>query len=126
MRIRQLNDEFRTHLLDGMNFKAIAGNAFKSDLGTVFLSPHVNTLEDYEKIKVIEAVGEFCDFDDDDESDEHDFWSVYVGNQIYHCSIIYIDASSRGHPEASPDPSDPEITVRMLMIRHWSEQQFHM
>lgn len=96
--IRMLNDRLRTTFMGGR----------------VMMSAAVNALPDDAKAKVLSAVREFNDFNaDNDPYDEHDCASFEVEGDRFIWKIDYYD---RAMEFASPDPTDPTKTVRVLTI----------
>lgn len=98
-RIRQLNDQFR---------KMVAQDY-----------PD-NVIETYPVVKlswselqdIFERISSFSDFDDT-VGPEHDFFSFDYKGRRYAVKINYF-AGDLTHP--SPDPSDPDRTVRVMTI----------
>ena len=67
----------------------------------------------------VEAVRTFSTFtEDNDPYGEHDFGIVEVVGETLYWKIDYYDQNQQGH---SPDPANPELTVRMLTIMLASE-----
>lgn len=101
-RITQLNDELR---------KARGLNIGKNK---VFATTGVSSKGQNFLISAITAMVEFDAFTaDNDPTGERDFGKVVVSGQDIFWKIDYYDDTCRG---ASPDPSDPEVTVRVLTI----------
>lgn len=123
-RIRQLNDELREFAGCGVDCVPNGGNAFSSDPGMVYMSRIVCGLDSQDRLSLLNTVSKFDNFKEDDE--EHDFFSVYFKEQIYHGSIIYLDMPNDTPVGPSIDPSDPEITLRILVIRHRTENSLHV
>lgn len=96
--IQHLNDLLRTTLL--------------SMWGRVVLTPGVANHPD--KDAVITAVQTFDQFtEDNDPYGEHDFGSFEIDHQLFQWKIDYYDQDYR---YGSEDPSNPEITGRLLTI----------
>jgi len=102
-RIRQLNDEARIHMTDGV-FYATAGIA---------------ALPADDQAAILGRVFEFDDFDaENDPYGEHDFGAFdHKGDRIF-WKIDYYDLRMK---YGSPDPSDPRVTKRILTIMLASE-----
>ena len=110
-RIRALNDKFRTTFIGG----------------TLFLSEMVSQLERSEQQKLIAQVKTFTDFNEgNDPHKEHDM-------AFFHC-LITEDGKNKDekfffkidyydiHDEVlSPDPSNAEVTRRILTIAYADE-----
>ena len=97
-RIRDLNDAFRRSFVGGR----------------VTLTAGVGALPDRVRAAVITAVRAFDIFTaDDDPHGEHDFGAVEVAGERFYWKIDYFDRSLRVH---SPDPADPNVTVRTMTI----------
>lgn len=97
-RIRDLNDRFRTSLIGGL----VVATIDIRENGEAFMSA------------VIEAVQRFDAFtEDNDPYGEHDFGSLTVEGRKVFWKIDYYDgAMERG----SDDPSNPDITTRVLTL----------
>lgn len=96
--IRALNDAFR---------KNLSGGRINVTIGVLeHTSGQIDAL--------LRAVGEFNDFsDDNDPYGEHDFGSLtYLGQPLF-WKIDYYDLEVT---YGSPNPSDPEVTTRVLTI----------
>lgn len=98
-RIRQLNDAFRNTFVGGRVMLTIG----------VRTSP---SLAD-----VLSAVKDFTAFEDEP-YEEHDFGSVKVRGETYFWKIDYYDLKCQ---YGSPDPSNPNITTRVLTIMRADE-----
>jgi hypothetical protein len=98
LRIRALNDRLRREALGGM----------------IMVTPGVFALGDETIRAILMAVRDFDDFKpDNDPYGEHDFGSVRVGD----LTIFWkIDAYERSLTLASPDPTDPRVTRRVMTI----------
>ena len=96
--IATLNDNFR---------KSFIG-------GEVLLSAGIAAMSSEDKANIISMVQNFNDFNDDnDVYGEHDFFSFdYKGDKI----IAKIDYYDLNHKYMSEDPSNPDITNRVLTI----------
>ena len=82
--------------------------------GSIFLSRGIADLEPALQSAIVNAVREFDDFtEDNDPYGEHDFGSVTVSGHKVFWKIDYYDLSVKMH---SPDPSDPKVTTRVLVI----------
>lgn len=64
--------------------------------------------------QVLDAVRNYSIFDeDDDPHGEHDFGSLTIGGQLLFWKFDYYDLDFQ---MASPDPTDPAVTARVLTI----------
>jgi Protein of unknown function (DUF3768) len=97
-RIRQLNDEARIHMTDGV-FYATAGIA---------------ALPADDQAAILRRVCEFDDFDaENDPYGEHDFGAFdHKGDRI----LSKIDCHDLQMKGGSPDSADPRVTKRILTI----------
>jgi hypothetical protein len=98
-RIAELNDQLRQTLHGGRILFSRGVNALCPSLGS----------------RIIAALPEFNDFrrDEDDPFGEHDFGTLEVLGRRLFFKIDYYDRSLTA---ASPDPSDPGLTVRVLTV----------
>jgi hypothetical protein len=97
-RIRQLNDAFRT--------------TFKG--GKVMMTASVEELPASVKAHALLMVGEFSSFTpDNDPHDEHDFGKFEFVGRTFFWKIDYYD---KCWEFGSEDPSNPEITTRVLTL----------
>ncbi len=97
-RIRELNDALRTTFTGGV----------------VVCSAGFAALPAQERSDALFAVRAFNRFDDKNDSwGEQDFEEVYAGGERLFFKIDYYDREMVG---ASPDPSDPAVTTRVLTI----------
>ena len=97
-RIRALNDQFRKHLTDGQ----------------AVITAGIATLGPIAVHRIIETVKTFDDFcHANDPYEEHDFGAFEVEGQQVLFKIDYYDDSLNYH---SPDPSDPQVTTRVITI----------
>lgn len=98
VRIRELNDALR---------KTFTG-------GVIVCSAGVAAMPAKARGAALEAVRAFNRFDgDNDPWGEQDFGEVYAGGERLFFKIDYYD---REMAAASPDPSDPTVTTRVLTI----------
>jgi hypothetical protein len=98
-RIRELNDAFRTRMLDGGRLFLTAGIVEKS-LG--------------DQAEIMRRVSEFSDFtEDNDPHGEHDFGAFYFAGEHIFWKIDYYDLAMK---HGSPDPADPMVTTRVLTV----------
>lgn len=101
--IRQLNDRLRMQFIGGR----------------VMLTSSVAQLEEDAKVRVLTAIRGFTSFDDgNDPHSEHDMVFVEVDGERYWAKIDYYDTDMR---YLSDDPSDQNITKRVMTIGHASE-----
>ena len=104
-RIQQLNDAFRTSL--------------SADLGRIVMTSGVAHLEPETIALILDAVRAYDQFDEGiDPYGEHDMGRFTVGGEDYYWKIDYYDRNLEFH---SPDPADPEVTVRVLTIMRVDE-----
>lgn len=97
-KIAALNDNFR---------KTFSGGNVMTSSGIIALGPK-------RKWEIIKQVKEFNEFDfRNDPYGEHDFGAIYDGNDEIFWKIDYYD---KNFEFASEDPSNPEITNRVLTI----------
>jgi hypothetical protein len=97
-RIRALNDELRRHLIGG----------------TAVMTPGVAALGEEvvaRIVKTIEVYDDFCHANDPHE--EHDFGAFDADGHRIFFKIDYFDSTLTVH---SPDPSDPNVTKRVITI----------
>jgi Protein of unknown function (DUF3768) len=97
-RVRQLNDAFRRTLVGGVVVVTAGVEALPSQLRSSLLA----------KVREFDAFTE-----DNDPHGEHDFGVVDDGDVRCFWKIDYYD---REMELMSPDPSDPEVTTRVLTI----------
>ena len=97
-RIRALNDELRQRLIGGM---AVITP------GVAALGPEAVA----RIVKSIEVYDDFCHANDPHE--EHDFGAFDADGHKVFFKIDYYDESMTVH---SPDPSDPNVTKRVITI----------
>lgn len=87
--------------------------------GIMYVTAGVIALGKHGMAEALRAVREFNTFTaDNDPYDEHDMGLVSVCNDVVLWKIDYYDLDRRG---ASPDPSDPNVTTRVLTIMLASE-----
>jgi Protein of unknown function (DUF3768) len=107
-RIRELNDRFRT-----------SGIGLTPAHGRKVLTAGVEALGQTEVIAIALKVVTFKDFTDrNDPHDEHDFGLFEHNGQAIYWKIDYTTPDLK---HASPDPSDPNVTCRVLTIMLASE-----
>jgi hypothetical protein len=97
-RIRALNDEMRQRLIGGM----------------AVMTPGIAALGQEAVariIKTIEVYDDFCHANDPHE--EHDFGAFDADGHKVFFKIDYFDSTLTVH---SPDPSDPNVTKRVITI----------
>ena len=83
------------------------------------LTKTVSHLRVEQLVELIEKVRLFNTFDEDNDPwGEHDFGAVEIQGETYYWKIDYYDVNYQYH---SPDPSDPNVTKRVLTIMHKSE-----
>ena len=87
--------------------------------GVMYVTAGVVALGKERMAAVLRAVREFDGFNrDNDPYDEHDMGIVSVSGEIVLWKIDYYDLDRRG---GSPDPTDPDVTTRVLTIMLASE-----
>ena len=97
-RIRTLNDEFRQ---------------FRQN-GTFLVTPGINELGDEKVNQILEQIRTFSDFsENNDPHGEHDFGSFEIDGHKVFWKIDYYDLSL---DFGSPDPSDPDVTKRVMTV----------
>lgn len=97
-RIRELNDAFRTTFIGGR----------------IFMTAGVCELPSDVQAKVLRMVATFDAFDEgNDPYGVHDFGSFEVAGQTFFWKIDYYD---RKMTSGSEDPSNPEMTTRVLTV----------
>lgn len=102
-KIAHLNDNLRT-----MNIG-----------GRIQATQSVIALDDTSKAKLFNAIQSYQSFTtENDPWGEHDFGMVEVDGQHYYWKIDYYNADMTA---GSEDPSDPNVTTRVLTIMHSSE-----
>lgn len=99
--IAKLNDEFR---------KA-AGTA--AQIGRIFKTHGIASLPIRDQVQVLELVRTFNDFAKDDPYGEHDFGSISHNGEKIFWKIDYYDQDGE---QGSEDPSDPDVTTRVLTV----------
>ncbi|MEW6437772.1 MAG: DUF3768 domain-containing protein [Pseudomonadota bacterium] len=101
--IRRLNDQLR---------KTFVG-------GAIMITPTVESLPPDQRAGLLAAIRSFDAFpSEDDPYGEHDFGAVDFGSNKFFFKIDYYDRSMEG---ASPDPTDPRCTTRVLTIMRTDE-----
>lgn len=97
-KIRELNDALRTTLIGG----EITLTAWVAMLDSDTIRAITQALQTYDNFT-----------DDNDPYGEHDFGAFSVNDHEVIFKIDYFDMSLKFH---SPDPSDPEVTIRVLTL----------
>lgn len=101
--LRFMNDQFR---------KTFRG-------GQLMLSSGVRQLPRSQLTDILQRVRIFADFtEDNDPHGEHDFGSLFSGDQQVFWKLDYYDTNLE---YASPNPLDPDVTIRVLTIMLASE-----
>ncbi|MGD9784646.1 MAG: DUF3768 domain-containing protein [Hyphomicrobiaceae bacterium] len=99
-RIRDLNDQFR--------------KALPTTTGRVLVTAGVNDQGPEFVARALAAVASFDDFTkDNDPYHEHDFGSFKLGGHKLFWKVDYYDSSGE---MGSEDPSDPDVTLRVLTV----------
>lgn len=97
-RVRDLNDQLRKHRIGGR----------------VLMTRGIAALGDEMVLRVNQAVTVFDAFSpDNDPYGEHDFGTVQVGEHVIMFKIDYYDLDLQ---YASPDPTDPNVTCRVMTL----------
>lgn len=97
-RIRRLNDEFR---------KTGAG-------GRVVITQGIQALPSPEQRELISRIRQLNEFDaENDPYGEHDFAAITIGDNRAYFKIDYYNSDLTS---GSEDPSDPEVTTRVMTI----------
>ncbi len=97
-KIRELNDAFRTSFIGGQ----------------IMLTSGVTSLPPKMTAAVLASVKSFKDFTKgNDPNSEHDFGSITIENEKFFWKIDYYDISLEF---GSPDPSNTNVTTRVLTI----------
>lgn len=100
---RELNDSLR---------KTFTG-------GQIALTSYVASMEPEDQEALLEKVRSFEDFTpDNDPYQEHDFGKINLNGKSFFWKIDYYDKNLE---YASPDPSNPKKTVRVLTVMHTEE-----
>lgn len=107
--IRRLNDELR---------QSIGGGRPPVGGARVMLTPGVQELPTLALAVLFKLVAEHVSPPGDDPYGEHDFGAVDIGAEKYFWKIDYYDNRLQ---YGSPDPSNPEVTTRVMTIMHASE-----
>ena len=98
LKIRKLNDQLRT---TGMG-------------GRIVVTQGIQALPENTLDRVLPTISQFSDFtDDNDPYEEHDFGAVTIDGHKIFWKIDYYDES---YQYASPDPTDPNLTCRVMTI----------
>ncbi|TCQ16383.1 DUF3768 domain-containing protein [Rhizobium sp. PP-CC-3G-465] len=104
-RIRQLNDMLRKWPFP--------------PLGEMLVTTGIMALSAQDRVDVLRKVAAFDAFtEDNDPHGEHDFGAFEHNGTRYFWKIDYYDLKREYH---SPNPSDPEVTRRVLTVMHASE-----
>jgi len=99
-RIAELNDQLRT--------------TFNPAAGRITYTHGVGALEDEDRAQIFTLVKTFNNFtEDNDPYGEHDFGKVEYNGHTAFFKFDYYDKSLR---KGSPDPSDPNVTERVMTI----------
>lgn len=103
MTIKELNDQLRTKLIGGK----------------IVLTRSVAALDNTAKTKVLRAMMEFTNFTKDNNPyGENDCATFDVDGETYMFKIDYYD---RDLFYGSPDPTNPNVTTRVLTLMHISD-----
>jgi hypothetical protein len=97
-RIRTLNDDLRQYLLGGL----------------AVMTPGIAALGQQSVERIVKTIAVYDDFcHANDPHEEHDFGSFEADGQKIFFKIDYYDKTRTYH---SPDPSDPDVTERVITI----------
>lgn len=108
----QMTDEERTRKIAELNDRL--RTTFSPDAGQVFMTRGIDALDEKTKAEVIAAVKMDTDFtEDNDPYGEHDYGTVQIAGRTYVWKIDYYDLRMKF---MSPDPSDPAVTRRVLVL----------
>jgi len=89
---------------------------------TVLMTSGVRALPRETIVKLIDGVRNFDAFNiENDPNGEHDFGSIHLGNSITVCWKVDYYAKGSNHEYGSDDPSDENVTERVLTIMLSSE-----
>ncbi len=95
---RELNDQLRRHFTGGQ----------------IVITQGVRALGEPRLIEVLAAIRQYDGFDTaSDPYGEHDFGEVNVGSKRVWFKLDYLDLDRE---YGSPDPSDPDLTTRVMTI----------
>lgn len=111
-KIANLNDAFRSQLLIGLAGGNVSGRYHITGSLQKAFGPN-------EIMQVFHKVATFDQFTpDNDPYGEHDFGAIHHGDEDVFWKIDYYDRESLDADEeyGSEDPSDPEITTRIMTI----------
>lgn len=87
--------------------------------GAVMTTRGVDMLDELTSIKLFSAVMHYDEFtEDDDPYGEHDFGQIIIDGQKFFWKIDYYDARME---YGSEDPTNPDVTTRVLTIMLASE-----
>jgi hypothetical protein len=101
--IRKLNDELRQHLIGGL----------------AVITPGVAALGQEAVERIVKTIAVFDDFShENDPHEEHDFGSFTAEGETLFFKIDYYDKLLQMH---SADPSDPNLTERVITLMLASE-----
>lgn len=104
-RIRDLNDQFR--------------ELAAPHLGQVMFTIGVRSLPVMDQLIILRLVSSFDEFTpDNDPHGEHDFGAIEYEGVRYFWKIDYYDLAMEFH---SPDPSEPDLTCRVITIMRADE-----
>lgn len=104
-RIAELNDQLRT--------------TFSPAAGRIAFTHGINSLDTEDRAQIFGLVKTFNDFtEENDPYGEHDFGKVECNEHTAFFKFDYYDKSLR---RGSPDPSDPNVTERVMTILLASE-----
>jgi Protein of unknown function (DUF3768) len=97
-RIRALNDDLRQYLLGG----------------AAVITPGIAALGQAAVERIVKTISVYDDFcHENDPHEEHDFGSFDANGARIFFKIDYFDKTLQHH---SPDPSDPNVTERVITI----------
>lgn len=82
--------------------------------GRIMMTPGIAALEQSEIFDIVQAIRNFDGFtEENDRHGEHDFGFVQISQHSVFWKLDYYDETLSMH---SPDPTDPNLTVRVMTI----------
>jgi hypothetical protein len=116
--IEETNPKLKTQKIAALN-DSLRSHIFSAGKNKVVMTPSVEELNFPDKIKLLNLVASFDDFSkDNNPHGERDFGKIAFQGKAYFWKIDYYDNSLKF---GSDDPSDSNITTRVLTLLHTSE-----